>query len=487
MARSFISTVRKISREMDRASRAVERSSRARDKHAKQQYINSRMIEVDRANNRAEDCISFLNELLLAAIGKDINFNFDAFIKASAFVPQSAPNRANFHPYKPHPNKIIAWIPGIRKLHATNLKKAEQNFNRKLEDYNKAVFLRQEAIDFKSKFEVGEPKSVERYFQLVLSASKFPKEFTRASQIKYIPESKQLLVEYELPEIKNIIPTVKRYKYIKSYDNVTETIFPENQRKKLYDSVIGQTILRCLYEMFEADYKDYVELIVLNGCVDTLDKSTGKPIRPCLVTVRVTTEQFLNLNLSHVDSLDCLRGLNASVSRSLAELIPVRPLLEFNMLDPRFIEESDVLSTLDQRPDLMSLTPADFESLITNLFQAMGLETKLTQASRDGGVDCVAYDPRPIFGGKVVIQAKRYKNTVGVSAVRDLFGTMLNEGASKGILITTSGYGKAAYDFANGKPIELLSGSNLLYLLKEHADLDAKIIMPDNAKKIPVY
>ena len=38
--------------------------------------------------------------------------------------------------------------------------------------------------------------------------------------------------------------------------------------------------------------------------------------------------------------------------------------------------------------------------------------------SRDGGVDCVAYDTRPIFGGKVVIQAKRYKNTVGVSAVR---------------------------------------------------------------------
>ena len=35
--------------------------------------------------------------------------------------------------------------------------------------------------------------------------------------------------------------------------------------------------------------------------------------------------------------------------------------------------------------------------------------------------------------GKVLIQAKRYKHTVGVSAVRDLFGTMQNEGASKGI------------------------------------------------------
>jgi len=118
--------------------------------------------------------------------------------------------------------------------------------------------------------------------------------------------------------------------------------------------------------------------------------------------------------------------------------------------------------------------------LITNLFEKMGLETRLTQASRDGGVDCVAYDTRPIFGGKVVIQAKRYKHTVGVSAVRDLYGTMQNEGATKGILVTTSGYGSAAFDFAKGKPLELLSGSHLLHLLAEHAGIEAKIEPPED-------
>jgi restriction system protein len=139
-----------------------------------------------------------------------------------------------------------------------------------------------------------------------------------------------------------------------------------------------------------------------------------------------------------------------------------------------------VLSGLDQRANLMELTPGEFEALITNLFERMGLETRMTQASRDGGVDCVAFDPRPIFGGKVVIQAKRYTHTVGVSAVRDLFGTMQNEGASKGILVTTSGYGKASFEFAEGKPMELLSGSNLLYLLKEHAGMEAKLEPPDD-------
>jgi restriction system protein len=115
---------------------------------------------------------------------------------------------------------------------------------------------------------------------------------------------------------------------------------------------------------------------------------------------------------------------------------------------------------------------------MTNLFEKMGLETRLTQASRDGGVDCVAWDMRPIIGGKVVIQAKRYRHTVGVSAVRDLYGTMMNEGAAKGILVTTSGYGDTAYEFAKNKPIELITGSNLLSMLEEYAQTKARIEFP---------
>ena len=36
----------------------------------------------------------------------------------------------------------------------------------------------------------------------------------------------------------------------------------------------------------------------------------------------------------------------------------------------------------------------------------------------------------------------------------------MNEGATKGILVTTSDYGPDAYEFAGGKPITLLNGSN---------------------------
>ena len=69
---------------------------------------------------------------------------------------------------------------------------------------------------------------------------------------------------------------------------------------------------------------------------------------------------------------------------------------------------------------------------------------------------------------KFVIQAKRYTLPVDVAAVRDLYGTLINEGANRGILITTSHYGPDAYAFARDKPISLLTGSDLVDMLRRH-------------------
>jgi restriction system protein len=76
----------------------------------------------------------------------------------------------------------------------------------------------------------------------------------------------------------------------------------------------------------------------------------------------------------------------------------------------------------------------------------------------------------------VVIQTKHYKHTVGVSPVRDLYGTTQNEGASKGILATTRGYDKSSFQFAEGKPLQPLSGTYLPYLPAENAaGIEARI------------
>lgn len=333
---------------------------------------------------------------------------------------------------------------------------------------------------FKEDLEAGVPDAVSTYFELCLWSNDYPASLpARAFRIAYVAASKQLVLEFDIPSYE-CVPEITGFKYVKSADQIVEVPRPVKERKSAYRDLIAQTTLRLAHEVLAADDDGRVEAIVLNGYVDAVDPRTGRKVRPCLITLRTTRDVFGELELSRIDPLACLKALKASVSVSPDELSPVRPVLEFDMVDPRFIKEGDVLSTLDQRQNLMDLTPGEFESLITNLFSKMGLETRQTQASRDGGVDCVAFDPRPIFGGKVIIQAKRYKNTVGVSAVRDLFGTLQNEGGSKGILVTTSGYGKAAFEFVQGKPLELLDGGNLLFLLAQHAGIEAKIVMPED-------
>jgi restriction system protein len=296
-------------------------------------------------------------------------------------------------------------------------------------------------------------------------------------RVAYVPESGQLVIEYQLINI-DAIPPETAYKYVKKTDKIEPVARKTTDIRKLYRDSVAQMSCRVLRVIFSADVAKAVDVVAFNGYVDTIDPGTGKRITPTLVSVRTSMSELAEIDFSKVDAIACLAALKALVSRNAHELEPVRPIVNFNMVDPRFIDKTDVLSELDSRPNIAELSPSEFESLMTNLFEKMGLETRLTQASRDGGVDCVAWDMRPVIGGKVVIQAKRYKNTVGVSAVRDLFGTMLNEGAAKGILVTTSGFGASAYEFAKNKPIELITGSNLLSVLSEYASITAKIEFP---------
>ncbi|KVP09190.1 hypothetical protein WJ84_25390 [Burkholderia ubonensis] len=504
-----------------RAEREYERELARQAKEAKQDYLDLRAQKAALLNTQLELRVIELESILTARIAQPMKVDFDKMLTEREYpqlslgsldLPFTKPEMV----YPDRPSAFIGWLPWIAAGYRKRFEAARDSFQQQEIEYAQKENARLAEVakkrdehehliaelkaaeterlstvrEWKADLVRGVPDAMQDMFERVQKESfqHLPKGFIGEGKLAYVAESKQLVVEFDLPEFDSAIPAVKSYKYVKASDSITETPRPDTQRRALYTSVVAQMAIRVLHEMFSVDHYRHLESVVVNGFVDTIDRGSGRNIRPCLITVRTTREIFEGLDLTRVDPVACLKTLNASLSKSPAELAPVRPILEFNMVDPRFIEERDVISTLDQRANLMDLTPGDFEALITNLFEKMGLETKLTQPSRDGGVDCIAYDPRPIFGGKVVIQAKRYKNTVGVSAVRDLFGTMQNEGASKGILVTTSGYGKAAFDFVNNKPIELLSGSNLLFLLEQHADVKAKIVMPDDWKdQAPEY
>jgi restriction system protein len=231
-------------------------------------------------------------------------------------------------------------------------------------------------------------------------------------------------------------------------------------------------VLLTLYNCFLEDDTPALQSVVFNGWVTGINKSTGQEFTSCILSVQASRKEFEAINLLRVDPKECIKSLKGLVAGPLSQMAPVRPIMDLDTQDKRFVESREVLANLNATDNLATMDWEAFEHLVRELFSKVfagyGSEVRVTQASRDGGVDAIAFDPDPIRGGKFVIQAKRYNRVVPVSAVRDLYGTMINEGAAKGILVTTSYFGSDSREFVKDKPISLIDGSNLVYMLGEY-------------------
>jgi HJR/Mrr/RecB family endonuclease len=230
-------------------------------------------------------------------------------------------------------------------------------------------------------------------------------------------------------------------------------------------------VLRLMWELVHVDHSEIVKLVCCNGHVTYDDPATGRPRRDIIMSVAAKPEQVRDLILDRVEPEACFRALKGVAGPRLSDMVPIQPVVHFDTRDKRFIAGKDVLQAVEGQ-NLATMDWQDFEHLIRELFEkefaVHGATVRVTQASRDRGVDAVVFDPDPLRGGKTIIQAKRYTTTVDVSAVRDLLGTIHAEGANKGILVTTSTFGADSYSFAKDKPITLLNGANLLHYLEKH-------------------
>ena len=335
-----------------------------------------------------------------------------------------------------------------------------------------------------------DPEAFVDAMELVLGASQYPDGFPQVFELVLAGDGDLLVVEYRLPAPEDM-PSTKEVRYVQSRDEFDLKTLPESQRNKLYDSVIAQVALRTIHEIYESDTVEMLRSVVFNGMVETIDAATGQDIRACILSVQADRSEFLGIHLANVDPKACLKKLKGVCAARLHTTTPIAPIYRIEREDDRFVEGREVLDGVPGEQNLAAMNWEDFEHLIREIFEkefsTAGGEVKVTQASRDGGIDAVVFDPDPIRGGKIVIQAKRYTNTVGVAAVRDLYGTVLNEGANKGILVSTSNYGSDAYAFARDKPLTLLDGANLLHLLGKHGhpariDLkEAKEILKDQS------
>jgi restriction system protein len=480
---------------------------RAFEREQKRRLDQAGEDEAAQLNQVLDQRVGALEQLLAWSLAHPLTVDFAAmkvplpqFQPGALASPLPMPDPETF---KPKPlTRLTRMVPGAEERFAAKWEQGRVAYDRAWAAWQQAEHHRQAQLanaqqeheaatvaaqeqhqridELAAEFRAGRRAAVEQCLTTALQASQYPVGFPHAFTLIYRTRERELLVEYEFPVVRDIIPTEASYRYVKTRSLIEPKARTATDTQRLYKSVLAQVTLRTLHELFRADGPAHVQRVAFNGVVDDIDPSTGHPTRPKLVSLRTDRESFLERDLSRVEPLRALKGLKANFSSAPTELEAIPPILEFDVNDPRFIEEEEILSGLDERTNLVDLTPYAFETVIRDLFQALGFDTYQTRPSRDGGVDCVAHYTKSVIGGKYIIQAKRYIHRVPVEAVRDLAGALDHERASKGILVTTSDFTPAGYQFAHGKPIELINGNGLLALLKEHTNLDAKIVMPPN-------
>jgi len=345
------------------------------------------------------------------------------------------------------------------------LKKAAQDF---YDCFHQVVATQEATYDEACEMYSDAFTSAEKMAKFLVLRNPLPSFFHPISiyDIKYDEDSKIIQVDFTFPNYKDVdivVGLTARYN--------DKFASPTAKRKIVKETLYSLIIW--IGHVLSMGLKDFnVEQIAINVDQTWFDPATGKQVNGVIASVLGATDYFRSLNIEKVEPIACMRQLKGITTPSLENQSPIRPIFDLNMDDKRFIDTKDIDGTLEEGENLAAMDWEDFEQLVGQLFRwefaKDGAEVKVTQASRDRGVDAILFDPDPIRGGKYVLQAKRYTRTVDVASVRDLYGTVMNEGANRGILITTSSYGPDSYEFAKDKPISLVDGPNLIQMLRKH-------------------
>jgi restriction system protein len=480
-------------REAEREAKERARLAREREKARKEAHLATRQRAADAKTAAVERQVKDLDQVLISVLHlRPVSF-------ASLMVPTA---RSRFEPgalalgnpppiwtdFAPPEPKGLTRILGGNARHTREVAEAQARFDTAMRAHMqaeadrhralagaKAAYDQQVAADQQRiaeirarqpSFTAGDPEAVEWFMGRVLDASRFPRGFPRSYQVAYRPENQDVVVEFELPP-QQVVPEVRGYRYVKTRDEIEPLPRSQSEIRQRYKRLIACVALRTLHEIFTATPSEVVEAVVFNGRLSTIDRATGKPIRPHLLSVSAERAVFEDLVLAAVEPAACLTRLNALVSANPYDLEAVEPFIAFDLKRFRFTDDLDVVAGLDSRANLLKLTPTEFEHLVKQLFVAMGAEAWTTIPSKDGGVDAVATSRHLFFGGVCLIQAKRWTGLVGLESVHALTGVMADHNATTGVLVTTSWFGRASEQFAQRNRITLINGAELKQLVKK--------------------
>ncbi|MFY1700613.1 hypothetical protein ACN28G_02500 [Micromonospora sp. WMMA1923] len=306
-----------LRREAEHAMKAAQRASAADQRERKRLHAEARLAEVSADNSGLQSRLEELDNLLTATLEVDDYIDLGRLRKAvehPPFAPGSLGNplpQPDWRRFEPPAPSSLSKMFGGQARYQQQLAVAQHAFGQAQQQYAVAEANRQQRLSaahqrylqrcakadaeaaahnaeldrFAALLAAAEPAAVVEYFGMVLGNSVYPDDFPQHYRLAFVPESRQLVVEYHLPTL-DVIPAAREYRYVKARDEITTTVRSAKEVKERYAKLVAQVTLRTVHELFEADRTGIVGTIVFNGIVDTTDPRTGTSVQPCLVTLR---------------------------------------------------------------------------------------------------------------------------------------------------------------------------------------------------------
>lgn len=109
------------------------------------------------------------------------------------------------------------------------------------------------------------------------------------------------------------------------------------------------------------------------------------------------------------------------------------------------------------------MTGVEFEEFLVRLFERQGYRATMTKSSGDFGADLVVKGN----GKTVVVQAKRYKSSVGVKAVQEIIAAIRMYDADSAWVVTNSYFTKQAKTLAAHNDVRLIDRDELMQIIQQ--------------------
>jgi hypothetical protein len=115
-----------------------------------------------------------------------------------------------------------------------------------------------------------------------------------------------------------------------------------------------------------------------------------------------------------------------------------------------------------RKQSVTHLSDLELEKLAEQVYQKLGYKVHHVGQTGDHGIDVLLVNPN---NQKEIVQCKQWSKPVGEAALRDLYGAMMHDQASRGWIWAPRGFSGPAKAWARGKPIVLVDDTEINRLI----------------------